>query len=464
MWCAWLPRFGRHDRGDGNGRGHGAARTADSSPGAGRPRHRDADRQDRHAQSRRPSGVPFTVTVRACDSGWNLVATTTDAIAILSSDASATLPRLRSAGRRDRQLPRSPSTPAAPSPCSPTTRPTARFPDGASAPVQSLVLQGFRVRQHHRRSTSTRAPRTPPRSPRIDPSGSMVSGFRARCTSSEITSFGDGRITPEYVTFSNGQLERQRHDVPRRRDQHQPRQRQHVRIPATPRRRRTAPAIRSSCTRVRSPALQLVVPGESPLPGSVSGRPARRPPRAPGARSTRQRVVHRQLVEPGRSADNARLTSNDPAASTPLTGVLTNGFRAVQRQRSARSAAQTLTVADLTNGSILGMTSAGIQVIPSAVGSLRGLDHRLAADGRRAGRGDHPRRPTASGNTIPNYAATRCWSPTPAPAASLPEFVTFTRRHVDRPDGVQGRGRRGLVRVRRLLARRRTPARATASP
>src|SRR6185503_282495 len=37
-------------------------------------------------------GVPFSVTVRACDNTWNLVNTGTDVIAILASDASATLP------------------------------------------------------------------------------------------------------------------------------------------------------------------------------------------------------------------------------------------------------------------------------------------------------------------------------------------------------------------------------------
>ena len=38
------------------------------------------------------ANTPFTITVRACDSQWNLVNTVTDAIQILSSDASATLP------------------------------------------------------------------------------------------------------------------------------------------------------------------------------------------------------------------------------------------------------------------------------------------------------------------------------------------------------------------------------------
>jgi hypothetical protein len=38
------------------------------------------------------AGVPFYVTVRACDASWTLVTTVTHSIRILSSDASASLP------------------------------------------------------------------------------------------------------------------------------------------------------------------------------------------------------------------------------------------------------------------------------------------------------------------------------------------------------------------------------------
>src|SRR5580765_419871 len=37
-------------------------------------------------------GVPFDITVRACDNTWNTVTTVTNAMQILSSDGSATLP------------------------------------------------------------------------------------------------------------------------------------------------------------------------------------------------------------------------------------------------------------------------------------------------------------------------------------------------------------------------------------
>ena len=37
-------------------------------------------------------GVPFTVTVRACDDQWNTVTSVTDVVELMASDASATLP------------------------------------------------------------------------------------------------------------------------------------------------------------------------------------------------------------------------------------------------------------------------------------------------------------------------------------------------------------------------------------
>ena len=38
------------------------------------------------------AGVPFSITVRACDDTWTTVPTVTDVVSLLASDASATLP------------------------------------------------------------------------------------------------------------------------------------------------------------------------------------------------------------------------------------------------------------------------------------------------------------------------------------------------------------------------------------
>src|SRR6185436_13389619 len=77
------------------------------------------------------------------------------------------------------------------------------IPDGTSASVQSLVLQGFRfatISQKHRYAgvpdgTTITA---------VGPNGQTVTGFSGQVHLKEITSYGDGRISPEYVTFSNG--------------------------------------------------------------------------------------------------------------------------------------------------------------------------------------------------------------------------------------------------------------------
>ena len=69
--------------------------------------------------------------------------------------------------------------------------------------MRALVLQGFRfagISQKHKyagvaEGTTITA---------IGPSGQTVTGFSGQVHLKEITSFGDGRIAPEWVTFSNG--------------------------------------------------------------------------------------------------------------------------------------------------------------------------------------------------------------------------------------------------------------------
>src|SRR5262249_13547914 len=89
------------------------------------------------------ANIPFTITVRACDSQWNLVNTVTDAIQILSTDASATLPpatqlqagtrtftvTLNAAGNFSFQA---------------HDQSDLTIPDGASSSVKTQVIQGFK--------------------------------------------------------------------------------------------------------------------------------------------------------------------------------------------------------------------------------------------------------------------------------------------------------------------------------
>ena len=102
---------------------------AAAGPAAGRDRGariRPPARPEHRA--RRPAGIPFSVTVNACDDSWTLVTTVTHAIRILSSDASASLPAAAQLVGGHGELPRHPECRTATSRSTRTTRPTSRSP------------------------------------------------------------------------------------------------------------------------------------------------------------------------------------------------------------------------------------------------------------------------------------------------------------------------------------------------
>ncbi len=133
------------------------------------------------------ANIPFTITVRACDSQWNLVSTVTDVVQVLASDASATLPasvQLQSGART----------------FTVTLNAAGNFtlyghdqsditiPDGASSSVKVQSLLGFRfstIDPHDQRAgvpfhISMSA---------VDPSLSKVTGFNGVVNLKEITNF-----------------------------------------------------------------------------------------------------------------------------------------------------------------------------------------------------------------------------------------------------------------------------------
>lgn len=371
--------------------------------------------------NRQTAGVPFTVTVRATDSNWNLVATTTDLVSLTSSDVSATLPS-------PAQLVGGTMTFQVTFNAGGTFTVLAHdqtdltIPDGSSASVQSLVLQGFRfatISQKHMYAGTPDATTITA----IDPAGNPVTGFSGQVHLREITSFGDGRITPEYVTFSNGQWSG---NVTMYRADESSINRGNVNmyafLDAAPGKNGTSdPFIVHPGPFAR---LQLVVPGESPLPGSVSGKVGSPATQSAGRAFTVSVWSTDNWWNPVVSADNTRLTSNDPSASTPLTGALANGFRQFSVSLGTVGT-QTLTIADLTNGSIQGMTSPGIQVIPSSV------DHFVVSTISSPQTAGSPvavtiRATDTNGNTIPNYAGDAVLVANTGSGSIAPEFISFT--------------------------------------
>ena len=364
-------------------------------------------------------GVPFDVTVRACDTSWNVVTTVTDAIQILCSNASATLPApaqlvagqrvftvtLNAAGTFTLQA---------------HDQTDATIPDGASAAVSALVLQGFvfsGIAQKNQyagqpMSISLRA---------VDPTGATVAGFSGQVKLKEITSYGDGRISPETVTLSggawSGSVTNYRADET---SINRGNVNLYVYLDAAPAKNGTSDPF------TVHPGVfhraQIVVPGQTPLPGSVSGVTGAPASQAAGRSFPATVYATDDYWNPVSSGDAVRITSSD-LAFTAVSGALAGTSHTFNVALNTVGT-QTLTVSDVTNGSITGMTSAGIAVIPSsadhfAVGTISspvtaGVPVAVTV-----------RAVDASNNVVPNYSGDALLIANTGAGSISPELITF---------------------------------------
>jgi hypothetical protein len=250
-----------------------------------------------------------------------------------------------------------------------------------------------------------------------------VTGFSGQVHLKEITSFGDGRISPEFVTFSNGSWSG---NVTMYRADESSINRGNVNmyayLDAAPQKNGTSdPFVVHPGPLAR---IQLIVPGETPLPGSVSGKIGSPATQSAARAFTVWAYSTDAYWNPLPSADNVRITSSDPAASTPVSGALTNGSRSFSLSLGTVGT-QTLTITDQTNGSIQGMTSPGIQVIPSAVHHF--VVNTIASPQVAGVPVTVTIRATdQSGNTIPNYAGDAILVANTGAGSITPEQITFT--------------------------------------
>ncbi|MEK7347402.1 MAG: Ig-like domain-containing protein [Candidatus Eisenbacteria bacterium] len=367
------------------------------------------------------AGLPFTVTVRACDDTWATVTTVTHAVTILSSDASATLPATASlgAGTGTFQV---------------TFRAAGNFQlfahdetdgtiaDAASASVASQVLDRFDFSNISQKNQNAGAPMNTTITAK-NPSGITVSGFSGPIDLREVTSFGDGRISPASVTFTNGSWSGA---VTMYRADETSINRGNVNlVAALP----SNPAVNGTSdpfTVHPGPfnRLQIIVPGQTPLPGSITGYLGS--PATQGASRGFSVTVYGtdNYWNPVPTGDNVRVTSSDGAASTPVTGTMTSGVRQFTVTLNTVGI-QTLTAADLTNGSIAGITSAPIAVIPALA------DHFAIQTISGPVTAGSPvtvtiRAVDASNNTVPNYAGDANLSANTGLASISPSQIAFT--------------------------------------
>jgi hypothetical protein len=365
-------------------------------------------------------GVPFNVTVRACDSSWNTVTSVTDAIAILSSDASATLPS-------PSQLASGVQTVSVTFNASGTFTVFAHdqtdgtIPDGTSASVSALVLQGFvfsTISQKHftagvGENMTIRA---------VDPQGNTVAGYSGDVQLKETTSFGDGSTVPATITLTNGTwtgslaaLRADETNINRGNVNF------YAWLSAAPGKNGTSdPFVVHPGPFTR---LQVLAPGENPLPGSPSGKSGTPASQGAGHAFTASVWATDNYWNPVSSADAVRLTSSDAAANTPVSGSLSNG-RASLSVTLGTVGTQTLTISDVSNPGITSMTTPGITVLPNSI------DHFVVANissPQVAGAGVAVtiRATDASGNTVPTYAGDVNLAANTGAGSITPERVTL---------------------------------------
>ena len=365
------------------------------------------------------AGAPFFITVRACDSTWTLVPSVTHSIQILASDASASLPApaqlvegtgsflvILNAGGNFTIYAHDQSD--------------VTIPDGASSLVRSIVLQSLEFSTIAKSQTAG-----VPMSITItgrDPNGVLVSGFTGAVRLRELTSFGEGRITPSSVTLTSGQWSGS--VTVYRADETSPAS-GNVSLRAEVQGHPSQSGTSNSFLVHPGPfrRVQIVTPGESPLPGSVSGIAGVPASQAAGRAFSVSVYGTDDYWNQVPVGDAVRVSSATDPADTPVTGNLSGGFLQLTFTL-VTVGTQTLTVTDQSNTSITPMTSAGIQVVPNAA------DHFVFSTISSPQVAGVPftitvRAADASGNTVFGYAGDAILAANTGAGTSIPIQITF---------------------------------------
>jgi hypothetical protein len=366
-------------------------------------------------------GVPFTVVIRAVDDSWNLKPEISDAVGWGSSDLSANLPAV--AQLANGQMAMSVTLNAAGSfTISGQDLSDQTIDIAYSDQVVAVVLAGFQFAQITQKHHTAGDPFTIGITA-IDPNGNQVGGYSGPVNLQQFTSFGLGRVSPETVTLEAGTWSG---EVTMYRADETNVNRGNVNVYAF------LPgdiSINGSSNPFlvhpgNLKRIQIVLPGQSPEPGSeagISGSPATQ-----GALQdfTVDLYSTDDYWNQVNSNDVVRIVSTDTGANTPVTSTLSGGY-AQATVRLSTVGSQTLTVNDLSNGTVRAMTTAGIYVIPnfahhfefdqmpeSAVAGVATLITIRATD--------------AAGNTIPDFDGDVNLAANTGPGSISVESAVFT--------------------------------------
>lgn len=366
-------------------------------------------------------GIPFTVRVRACDDQWQTATDVTNVVGLSATDASAGLPGDTAliAG----EIPLSVTLNAAGTfTLAADDRSDGTIPAAVSAGVVVQALAGFEfeaISQKHRYAGVPFATTITA----VGPTGEPVIGYSGPVRLQQLTSYGPGRIVPAVVNLVEGrwagQLTVYRADET---NINRGNVNMYAYLESDPGKNGTSnPFIVHPGPLDR---LQLVLPGQDALPGSLPGLTGS--PASQGA--TQPFTVDVYATDawwnPLPATHGVRVTSSDPEANTPVDGVLVNGH--VQLSVSLGTVgAQTLTVSDRTDGSIEGMTSAPVQVLS---GSAQQFVIEPLPASVTAGQAVTVtiRAADAGGNTIDDFHGDAVLTANTGAGSISPESVSFT--------------------------------------
>ena len=367
------------------------------------------------------TGVPFNVRVIACDDSYHQVTSITHTVSLSSTDASASLPPNTQLSGGECEI--SVTMNAAGSfTVTATDESDNTIPDATSSFVSVMALQGFEFNDISQKHRYAGVPETYTIKA-VDPAGQTVSGFSGMVNLREMTSYGEGRIEPSAVTLTNGMWEG---SLTMFRADETSINRGNVNIYAylnsKPSKNGTSdPFIVHPGSFAR---VQVVLPGQDPHPGSLTGLTG-----SPASQSAGQSFVCDVYAtddywNPVPSADQVRITSSDPAASTPVSGTLSNGYAQLSVSLGTVGT-QTVSVDDISNNSITEMTSDPIEVIPSAPDHFE-IDQVTSPQQAGVPVQVTIRATDGSGNTVPDFSGDAILTANTGPGSIVPEAITFS--------------------------------------
>ena len=369
------------------------------------------------------TGIPFTVTIRACDNTWNTVTTISNSIQITSTNATATLPA-------PQQLTNGQMTVSITFNAAGTFTVQAHdqtdntIPDGNSAAVLCQVLDHFdfpTISQKHKYAGVAEATTVTAK----DPNNATVTAYNGPVSLREVTSFGEGRVSPETVTMTNGvwsgnvTLYRADETSINRGNANM-----EAYLASNPLKKGTSdPFIVHPGALSR---LQVIVPGQTPLPGSVSGYTGSPATQGVGTAFTVGVYGTDAYWNPVPSTNTVTISATGSFTSNPTSGALVTQGSPAGGYRSFSVTLNTVgtQTVSATAGGLTSGTSPPISVIPAGTHhfAFNTITGPLTAGVPTS---VTIRAVDSGGNTVPTYAADAILTSNTGTGSITPSQITF---------------------------------------